>query len=152
MAIKKYNHTVGEFELRRKETAQSFEKVKIVDSKQSAAFARQFYHDDIDIYESFFLILLNRAGFTIGFVKISQGGIAGTVVDSKLVAKCAIESLSSSVILVHNHPSGRKEPSNQDHLITKQIKEGLRLFDIPVLDHLILTQKEYYSFADEGIL
>lgn len=135
-----------------KKTESEFEKVKIQSSNDSVKYLRQFYLDDIGIYESFFLMLLNRANQVIGYVKISQGGVTGTVVDPILVAKYAIDSLSKGVILCHNHPSGNLNPSDADRQITEKIKQGLKLFDISVLDHIILTENSYYSFCNEGIL
>lgn len=129
-----------------------FKRVKVTSSKDAKDVIKQFYFDDIEIFESMFILLLNRSNNTIGYAKISQGGTAGTVVDIKIVAKYALESLASSVILAHNHPSGRLEASNADKKITEKIKKGLEIFDIRLLDHLILTKESYFSFADEGIL
>lgn len=95
---------------------------------------------------------MNRSNNTIGYAKISQGGVAGTVVDVKIIAKYAIDTLASSVILAHNHPSGNTQPSRADKDITQKIKDSLKLFDISVLDHIILTEDEYFSFADEGLI
>lgn len=126
--------------------------VKITESKDSADFIRQFYGDDLEIYESFFILLMNRANNTIGYAKISQGGVTGTVIDVKIIAKYAIDSLCTSVICAHNHPSGNIHPSDADHQITQKIKNGLNLVDIQLLDHIILTENRYFSFADEGVL
>ncbi len=142
--------SINLYELKKIQT--NFPKSKISCSRDSADFIKQFYGEDIEIYESFFILLLNQANQTIGYAKISQGGIAGTVVDIRIVAKYAIESLAFSVILAHNHPSGNLKPSQQDLALTKKIKEGLKLLDINVLDHLILTNDDYYSMADECIL
>lgn len=131
-----------------KESESPFNAINISVSNDAYQFARQFYHDDINLYESFFLIMLNRANNTKAFVKISQGGTFSTVVDPMIVAKYAIDSLASAVILVHNHPSGNLAPSKTDKDITQKIKNGLKLFDIKVLDHLIITEDNYYSFAD----
>ena len=97
-------------------------------------------------------MLLNRANKTIGYAKISQGGVSGTVVDVKLIAKYAVESLASGVILAHNHPSGNLTPSHQDIALTRKVKEALTLLDSQLLDHVILSADGYKSFADEGIL
>lgn len=129
-----------------------FKKEKITGSESAHDIIKKFYHDDIDLYESFFILLLNRANNTIGYAKISQGGIAGTVVDIKLIAKYAVESLASAVILAHNHPSGNLEPSSEDLKMTTKVKEGLKLLDIKVLDHLIITEDGYKSFADDGLM
>jgi DNA repair protein RadC len=129
-----------------------FEKVSITSSESAAKYIRQFYSDDIEIYESFFILLLNRANKTIGYAKISQGGVAGTYVDKKIVAKYIIDSLASGVIIAHNHPSGNLQPSEPDKRITKDIKEICTLIDSSLLDHVILTSEGYLSFSDEGIL
>lgn len=135
-----------------KKTASKFESVRITRSEDSASYIRQFFTGDIGIFESFFLMLLNRNNDVIGYVKISQGGINGTIVDPILVAKYAIDSLSKNVILAHNHPSGNLQPSPDDRQITEKIKDGLKLFDVKVLDHIILTEESYLSFSDEGYL
>lgn len=144
--------TIANLELKAKKTPSNFEKVKIISSNDAFKVIKQFYFDDIDIFESFFILCLNRNNQTIAYAKISQGGVAGTVVDIKLIAKYAIDCLASGVILAHNHPSGDLKPSNEDLAITKRIKEGLKILDISVLDHLILTSQGYLSFGDEGIL
>jgi DNA repair protein RadC len=149
--MKTYKSAVSNISLKAEKS--DFQKVKITKSSDAADFIRQFYGDDLEIYESFFLVLLNRANATTGFVKISQGGTAGTVVDVKIIAKYAVESLSAGVVLAHNHPSGTMRPSKEDENITNKVKQALNLFDIKVLDHIILgPDNNYYSFADEGIL
>lgn len=138
------------YELKKIQT--NFQKVQIKESKIAYEFIQQFYGDDIEIFESFFILLLNRNNQTIGYAKISQGGISGTVVDIRLIAKYAVESLCSSVILAHNHPSGNLNPSEQDKNITSKIKDALNMFEISVIDHIILTSESFYSFADNGLL
>jgi len=103
-------------------------------------------------YEEFWLLLLNRANHVIKTEILSRGGINGTVVDVRLIAKSAIENNCSGVVLAHNHPSGQLKPSQEDISITKKVKEGLKLFDISVLDHIIVGHNGYYSFTDEGTL
>lgn len=103
-------------------------------------------------HEEFWILLMNRANEILRTVQISTGGVSGTVADPKLIFKQAIEHLASSMILFHNHPSGNLLPSQADKDLTKKLKDAGRLLDIPVLDHLIFTDKAYYSFADEGIL
>lgn len=146
----KVNETTPLYELKKIQT--DFPKEKITSSEVSYKFISQFYGDDLDIYESFFILLLNRNNITIGYAKISQGGVTGTVVDSIIVAKYAIESLAKGVILAHNHPSGNLTVSRQDYEITEKIKTGLNLFDIKVLDHIILTGSKYTSMADLNLL
>jgi DNA repair protein RadC len=103
-------------------------------------------------HEEFWVLLLNRANAVIKKVQISTGGVAGTVADPKLIFKTALENLASSIILVHNHPSGNMMPSQADKELTKKMKEAGKLLDIPVLDHVIFADRVFYSFADEGIL
>lgn len=136
------------YELKKIQT--DFPKVKITNSKISADFIKQFYNNDIEIFESFFVLLLNQANLTIGYAKISQGGITGTVADVRLIAKYTVDSLATQVIIAHNHPTGNLLPSQADIEITKKIKQTLNIFDVNLLDHLILTADSYYSFADEG--
>lgn len=126
----------------------SFPSVKITNSQTSADFIRQFYFEDINVFESFFLLTLNAQNITTGYAKISQGGVSATMVDVKIVAKYAVENLATSVILSHNHPSGNLQPSDHDIQLTKKIKEGLQLLDIRVLDHIILTEYGFYSLLD----
>ena len=127
-------------------------RVKITTAEDLETYSRQLWDNTLDIFESFYVILLNRAHRTIGFTKISQGGTYGTVVDVKLIALYALESLASSVALVHNHPSGNTNPSTQDISITKKIQTAMKLLDVNVLDHIILTTDGYYSMANEGVI
>ena len=101
-------------------------------------------------HEEFWAIFLNRSSRIIDRFKISQGGVSETVVDGKLIYKEAISHLASYVALCHNHPSGNHLPSPQDTSVTQKIKKGLELLDMRLLDHIILTDGRFYSFADEG--
>lgn len=103
-------------------------------------------------HEEFWIIYLNNSNKVISKSQLSKGGITGTVVDTRLVFKSAIENGAVSVILVHNHPSGTLVASEADKQITKKIKLAGESLDIKVLDHLIVTETNYFSFADEGIL
>ena len=102
--------------------------------------------------EEFWILLLNRSNRFIGRVCISTGGVSGTVVDAKVIFKKAVESLASSMILCHNHPSGNLRPSQADIDITRKLKRAGESLDIAVLDHLIIADNGYFSFADEGKL
>jgi len=106
---------------------------------------------DLD-YEEFWTIFLNRGNKILKRYKVSQGGLSGTVTDVRLIVKEAILQLASGIILVHNHPSGNLNPSEQDIELTKKISEAAKYFDINVLDHLIIGGGNYYSFADDGVL
>lgn len=103
-------------------------------------------------HEEFYVLLLNRANLVIKTIPLSKGGISGTVVDVRLIVKPAIENHASGVVIGHNHPSGQVLPSEQDKSITKKLRDALKLFDIALLDHIIVGDRKYYSFSDEGIL
>lgn len=103
-------------------------------------------------HEEFWVLILNQANKVIHKVQISSGGVASTVADSKLIFKPALEKLGSSIILCHNHPSGNLKPSSADIQLTKKNVEAGKLLDIRVLDHIIVANEKYYSFADEGMM
>ncbi|MCX6255600.1 MAG: DNA repair protein RadC [Bacteroidia bacterium] len=104
------------------------------------------------LHEEFWILFLNRSNKVINRMKLSQGGISGTVTDVRMVMKKAIEYLASGIIVCHNHPSGNLNPSESDTKITQKIKEAGNLMDIQLLDHLIISDRDYYSFADNGLL
>lgn len=103
-------------------------------------------------HEEFWILMLNRANKVVKRVKISLGGVAGTVVDAKIIFKKALELPASALVLCHNHPSGNLRPSGADIEITKKIKAAGELLDINILDHLIVSEMGYFSFADEGMM
>ena len=107
----------------------------------------------IEYTECFYILLLNRGNQVLGFVKISSGGIAGTIVDSRTVFAPALKGCATGIILAHNHPSGNTRPSNEDIELTRNLRKGGKLLNISVLDHLIVTPFDgYLSFSDEGML
>lgn len=103
-------------------------------------------------HEEFWVLFLDRRNAVIKKSNVSKGGVSGTVADAKIIFKEAIQLLASAVILCHNHPSGNLKPSDADIQLTKKMKEIGNMMDVPVLDHLIVTDKSYYSFADEGLM
>jgi len=103
-------------------------------------------------HEEFWIILLNRANRVIKKYQISQGGVAGTVADPKIIFKIALEELASGIILGHNHPSGNLTASQADMDLTKKLVAGAKLLEMQVLDHIILAGQKYFSFADEGLI
>jgi len=103
-------------------------------------------------HEEFWVLMLNRANQIIGKERISHGGVSGTVVDGKIIFKIAVQALASSIILCHNHPSGNLKPSQADIDITKKLRKAGEAIDISVIDHLIVSERGYYSFGDEGVL
>ena len=106
----------------------------------------------LEYQEEVKVILLNRANIVLGIYEMSKGGISGTVVDVRIILGVALKCNASSIILVHNHPSGKLVPSEPDKAITKKLKEACNLLDICLLDHLIISRFGYYSFSDENEL
>jgi DNA repair protein RadC len=102
--------------------------------------------------EEFWVILLNRSNMVIKKEMISQGGISGTISDSRMIFKSAIENLASVIAVAHNHPSGNIQPSEADLKLTKNLVQAGKILDIPVIDHLIFTDHAFFSFADEGMI
>ena len=103
-------------------------------------------------HEEFRVVYLNRANKIVGIKQISVGGVTGTVADPKIIFRKGIELLASSIILAHNHPSGNLRPSKADIDLTKKMKEAGKLMEIEVIDHIIVSDCGYYSFADEGMI
>jgi DNA repair protein RadC len=157
--LKKYNG-VGEakavniaaaFELgRRRNDFETNEKVKITSSNVAYKVLQKRLSDLP--HEEFWVLILNRANQVVKEEYLSKGGISGTVVDVRLICKAAIENNASGIVIAHNHPSGQLTASEQDKSITKKLKEALKTFEIALLDHLIIGDQQYYSFADDGIL
>jgi DNA repair protein RadC len=144
----KYKSTIPHLKIVAEKT--EFKKEKIISSRHAAEYARQFYQSDINIYESFFLLLLNTRNIVTGFVKISQGGTIGTVVDKKILLKYIIDSLTPQFIVIHNHPSGYPDPSQADIRATREIRNAAQIIDSNLVDHIILSEDDYYSLADNG--
>jgi DNA repair protein RadC len=142
---------VSALELGRRRKAEEVSKKTKITSSEDVYHCIQPYLTDLR-HEEFWVLMLNRANEVIKTVSISKGGVSGTVADPKIIFQQALESLASAIILIHNHPSGNKQPSQADIKLTQQAKEGGKFLEIPVLDHLIYTEDGYYSFADEGRL
>ncbi len=106
---------------------------------------------DLD-HEEFWILMLNRSNKVIDKFMASKGGITGTVIDVRSIMKVAVEKVATSMVLCHNHPSGNLSPSDADLQITRKLKDAGKIMDIQVLDHLIITQNGYFSFADNGVL
>ena len=104
------------------------------------------------LYEELWIALTNRAGKVIGKTRISQGGIGETSADLRIILKMAITALATGIILCHNHPSGNTRPSSQDDSLTKRLHKAAELLEINLLDHIILCEESYFSYADEGRL
>ncbi|NOS91213.1 MAG: JAB domain-containing protein [Cyclobacteriaceae bacterium] len=129
------------------------ERPKIQTSRDSFEILRNTWNaDTMELREEMKVMLLNHGHRLLGIYKLSEGGVAGTVADPKLIFAAAIKSNSSSIILAHNHPSGNLQPSQADIQLTKRCKEIGKMLDLVVLDHIIITADAYYSFADDGML
>lgn len=109
-------------------------------------------HKRIEMQEEVKVMLLNRNNKVLGIYSLAMGGITGCVVDVRIILAVALKTLATGIILVHNHPSGNLKPSTEDLKITKQLKSASGLIGITLLDHLIITKDDYFSFADEGLL
>ncbi len=135
---------------RRRNESEVISREKIACSRD----AFEIFHSKIgdQPYEEFWIILLNKANKVIQKCSISEGGVSGTVVDPKKIFKIALDHHASSIILGHNHPSGNIQPSEADKKITKKIRDAGMMLDVAVLDHLIIGDGGYYSFADDGAL
>lgn len=135
---------------RRRKEQDTPDKAKITGSNDAADLFMPLL-GDLD-HEEFWILLLNRHNKIIDRFMASKGGITGTVIDVRSIMKVALDKLATSMILCHNHPSGNLSPSDADQQITQKLKEAGKMVDIQVLDHLIITQKKYLSFADEGMI
>ena len=135
---------------RRRQAASSLEKSVVSSSSDIATYLQTRLKDYR--HEVFAVLFLNRANKINHFQIVSEGGITGTVADPRVILKKALEEDAVSIILCHNHPSGSLKPSKADEVLTDKIKEAAGYLDIKVLDHIIVSDDGYYSFADEGLL
>ena len=125
-------------------------RVKISSSKNVYKTLLSIWSEDtIELLEEVKILLLNKANEILGVYHLSKGGVSGAFVDVKLVLSIALKGNASSLILAHNHPSGNLKPSQNDIALTKKVKDGAKLLDLVLLDHLIITTDSYYSFSDE---
>jgi DNA repair protein RadC len=141
---------ISTFELGRRRYLESIPKNEKI--RSSNQIYEQFRDLSDLVNETFWVLLLRRDNTIITKKRISEGGITGTIVDVKIILKYALDTLSSSIALIHNHPSGNPSPSNQDVEITQKIKEAAKFMDILVIDHIVVGRDCYFSFADEGMM
>ncbi len=132
---------------------------KISDSEKqvqilSSSDAYQIFHPILcDLkHEEGWALLMNRSNKIIKKIQVSKGGITGTILDIRLIMKETIENLATNIILIHNHPSGNTKPSEDDNRITKKLKEACNLLDITLVDHIIVCDKDYYSYKDKSTI
>lgn len=145
---------VNEIQISYKERVKSPFWKKINSSQDASELLYEHWNKNtIEVQESFKVVLLNNSNKVKGIYQLSQGGITGTLIDLRILFAVVLKSLSVAIILTHNHPSGKLIPSEADKKITERIKNAAALFDVKVLDHLIITPNgKYYSFADNSIL
>jgi DNA repair protein RadC len=143
---------MAEVEINYKNGSGYSDMVKITCSTDCDKYFRAIWSDRMQYLEEFKVLCLNRANMVLGWAGVSQGGISGTVVDPKVIFQIGLKANASSLVFAHNHPSGNVQPSESDIRLTRRLKEAGDVVEIQVLDHLIITPDEYYSFADEGLL
>ena len=138
-------------ELGRRRQSEESTPLPVIGSSKNAYDTVKYLFEDLE-HEEFHVLLLNRANKVIATVLISKGGLSGTVADGKLIFKKALETTASAIILCHNHPSGNLTPSKSDIDLTSKLIGFGKMIDMPILDHLIITDSNYFSFADENML
>ncbi|HOZ83192.1 MAG TPA: JAB domain-containing protein [Niabella sp.] len=125
--------------------------VKIINAQTAYELLKELYDaDTLEYCESSIVIFLNRNNRSIGWFKVSQGGISGTVVDNRMILATALTAGASSIIMSHNHPSGNINPSDIDDKLTSKLKQACDILDIKLLDHIIVTADDYYSYGEQG--
>lgn len=142
---------IAAMELGRRRKVADIEQKPVINSSKDAYDIIKSNLIDLS-HEEFWVLYLNRSNKVIEKYKLSRGGVSGTITDNKLILKKALENLASSIIIIHNHPSGNSKPSNSDKEITMKLKSAAELMEIKLLDHLIITDNTYLSFVDEGLL
>ncbi len=151
-SINLFTSNLAEIEIHYRNKVRISDMEKVAGSRDVYDVLSRIWSPKIDHVEEFMILCLNRANRVLGWAKVSQGGISGTVADPKLIYQIALKSNASSIIIAHNHPSGNLTPSEADIQLTRKLKEAGLMLDLPVLDHLIISSEGYYSFADEGLL
>jgi len=147
------NNQIAEVQLIYKSKTKAADRVQVTTSKETFELLKSLWNmDTIELQEEFKVLLLNRSSQVLGLMHLSSGGISGTVADPKLIFVAALKAAASAIILCHNHPSGQVRPSRSDEAATGKIRMAGDLLNIQLLDHLIITNESYFSFADEGLL
>jgi DNA repair protein RadC len=142
-----------EFEINLKVKGKKSELKKISSPSDAAEVCRMCFDEGkIDWVEEFIVIGLNRANKVQGFFKVSSGGITGTIADPRVIFQFALLSNAVGIIISHNHPSGNLMPSQADISLTEKIKQGAKLLDISLIDHIIITDEGYKSFQEDGLI
>jgi len=144
---------IAEVELVYRSKVKPSQRPQVTTSGDIHKILRQVWNmDKMELVEQFKVLFLNRANRVLGVLDASSGGITGTVADPRIILAAAIKCNAVNIILSHNHPSGSIKPSRADEQLTLKIKEAARYLDMSVIDHVIMTSEEYFSFADEGLI
>lgn len=145
-------HFVQEVEVVYKPRRDAGERVQIYSSRDVYSYARRLFENFMLHHEEVWVMMLNSAMKVIGVSQVAKGGITETTVDVRIIFQTALMANATGIILIHNHPAGKLMPSLQDKGLTKKIEDAGKIMDIKLLDHIIVTQDGFFSFADEGFL
>ena len=143
--------TIAEVQITYSSKTKSADRIKITSSFEAVKALRSFWQN-LEHVEYAHLLLLNRQNQILGRYFLAKGGMTGAVIDTRVIFQVALKTNATSIMMAHNHPSGNLQPSEADRRITRSVKEAGNFLDIPLLDHIILTEEGYLSFADEGML
>lgn len=152
LTMKEYKTNLCEFKIICKEVETPYKRIKITDARDVADYVRPFISETLMVHETFMVIGLNKANNTVGWGIVSQGGLSNVLVDMRILMKMALDMCCCSIILCHNHPGGTLRPSAEDRALTKRVASACELVDLRLLDHVIVTREDYYSFANHGEL
>ena len=146
-------YKIAEVEISYRTKVKPSERPRVGDSKDAyQMFLQQWDVNKIELLEQFYVMYLNRTNKVITIYELASGGIDGVVADPRLIFSIGLKIAACSIMLAHNHPSGNLKPSKADEDLTQKIKQAGKFLDIKLLDHLILTEERYFSFADEGLI
>ncbi len=143
---------IPEIQVSYKDTIKTTDRFQITCSEDTVKIFKVAFDGCMQHHEEAYVIYMNRSNRVLGISNISKCGIAGTMVDIKIIMQTALKAHASAIIFSHNHPSSNLQPSQEDIKITKKLKEACQLLEISFLDHIIMTEESHYSFANEGLL
>lgn len=150
--MKNYKTNICEYKIVCKEIETPYKRIKITNAKDVADYVRPFISETLMAFETFVVVGLNKANNTVGWGIVSQGGLSSTLVDMRILMKMALDMCCNSIIICHNHPSGTLQSSAEDRALTRRVASACELVDLRLLDHVIITNNNYYSFADHAEL
>lgn len=143
---------IQEIEITYKNPKPYNERHQITSPFAAAKICRQLIGDNVEYKELFFAVFLNHNNQVLGALKISEGGISNTIVDTRLIFQAALKAHACHLVITHNHPSGKLNPSKADENITKRIKNAGEILNIVLLDHIIITAESFYSFSENSLI